>query len=266
MPLHRQAAACLVMAAVLLVAPAVPALAQTSVTGPEGQTLTVSKTEGISPAGETVTVTGTGYDENKGIYVAYCVDNGPGVPPSPCGGGADTTGSLGASHWISSNPPSYAEGLTEPYLPGGAFSVTLNLTPTINEIDCTTVICAVVTRADHTRSADRSQDVRVPIRFAATGGGDHALADDGGTSDPAGDSTPNTSTGETSPAPGVVTAGPAPTAVPAPVADDLAVARVSTSDSGQRWWYAATGIAGALLLAALVTTWLGRRRRKRVAR
>lgn len=156
------------LAALLVGGAAAPAHAQTSTTGPEGQTLIVSKSTGLAPAGETVTVEGTGFDETKGIYVAFCVDNGPAARPTPCGGGVDSSGSLGASHWVSSNPPSYGDGLAVPYRDGGSFSVTLHLAARIGEVDCTERACAVVTRADHTRGADRSQDVRVPVTFSAT--------------------------------------------------------------------------------------------------
>ncbi|KXK58081.1 hypothetical protein AWW66_31935, partial [Micromonospora rosaria] len=135
--------------------------------GPEGQQLTATPSTGVSRSGATVTVSGRGYDTAKGIYVAFCVDNGAGQAPGPCGGGADMSGSLGASHWISSNPPAYGEGLATPYGSGGTFRVTLKVDPTIGDVDCTTRRCVVATRADHTRSADRSQDVRVPVTFAA---------------------------------------------------------------------------------------------------
>jgi hypothetical protein len=157
-------ASALVTAAVAVVPS--PAYAGTG-RGTGGQTLTVTPNTGLSRSGATVSVSGRGYDVTKGIYVAYCVDNGAGVVPSPCGGGADTSGSLGASHWISSNPPSYAEGLAEPYGDGGSFTLTVKVTPTIGDVDCTVRKCAVVTRADHTRAADRSQDVRVPVTFTA---------------------------------------------------------------------------------------------------
>ncbi|MBE1533069.1 hypothetical protein [Actinomadura algeriensis] len=145
-----------------------PALAGTgSANGPEGQTLTVSETTGL-PAGDatTVTVTGHGFDTGKGIYVAFCKDNGPGEAPSPCGGGADTTGSTGASHWISDDPPPYGKDLAEKYGPDGSFEVTLSITGELNdEVDCAATRCVVATRADHTRGQDRTQDVRVPIAF-----------------------------------------------------------------------------------------------------
>ena len=94
-------------------------------------------------------------------------DPGAGAAPSPCGGGADVEGTTGASAWISSNPPSYGVGLATPYGPGGTFSTTLTLTPMVNGgLDCRVLRCAVVTRNDHTRSADRSQDLLVPVSFA----------------------------------------------------------------------------------------------------
>lgn len=141
-----------------------------SASGPQGQTLTVSKAEGLSTDGEKITVTGRGYDPDKGIYVAFCKDNGPGEIPSPCGGGADTTGSTGGSVWVSSNPPPYGRSLVTPYGPGGSFQVTINVSPKISDaVDCTKTRCVVATRADHTRSADRTQDVRVPIAFEEGG-------------------------------------------------------------------------------------------------
>ena len=132
-----------------------------------GPVLTVSKSQGLDPAGETVTVSGSCFDVNKGIYVAFCVVPPPGSPPSPCGGGVAMEGSGGLSHWISSNPPPYAEGLTVPYGPGGSFTVTLRPSAVLNaEIDCRVVQCAIATRNDHTRSSDRSQDGIVPVAFA----------------------------------------------------------------------------------------------------
>jgi hypothetical protein len=129
--------------------------------------ISVSKSAGLSVAGETITVSGSGFDVTKGIYVAVCVDNGPGQMPTPCLGGADTSGGSGGSVWVSSNPPSYGAGLTTPYGPGGSFTVTLSVVARdpVTGTDCTQVACAVVTRADHTRTADRSQDTRVRLTF-----------------------------------------------------------------------------------------------------
>lgn len=130
------------------------------------RTLTVSKTVDLSGDGDTILVTGTGYDESKGIYVGLCVITSPDEQPSPCGGGIDREGATGASEWISSNPPSYAVGLPIPYEPGGSFSVELSVTPAINEVvDCRNVACAIVTKNDHTIISDRSQDLIIPVTF-----------------------------------------------------------------------------------------------------
>ncbi|MFI0368960.1 hypothetical protein ACH35V_13840 [Actinomadura sp. 1N219] len=140
-------------------------------TGPSGQTLTVSQVDGLPTKGATVQVKGAGFDTRKGIYVALCKDNGAGKVPSPCGGGADTSGTAGASQWVSSNPPPYGKGLAVPYGPGGAFDVKIRIGSALSgSVDCTEVRCAVVSRSDHTRASDRSQDVRVPVTFGGDGG------------------------------------------------------------------------------------------------
>jgi len=129
--------------------------------------LSVSRTQDLAPEGEPVTISGTCFDVTKGIYVALCVTPLPGQAPSPCGGGVDLEGALGASHWISSNPPPYAAGLTQPYGPGGSFTVQLRPAAALNDVvDCRRVLCAIVSRADHTRGSDRTQDVVVPVSFA----------------------------------------------------------------------------------------------------
>jgi hypothetical protein len=158
---------CLVVlaAAACLALPAA-SRAETIVSDAAGRTLTVSRTDGLDPDGETVRVSGRGYTAQKGIYVAFCVDHGPGTLPEPCGGGIDTTGASGSSAWISSNPPPYGRDLAVPYGPDGSFSVTIHVAATIGEHDCTGERCSIVTRNDHTRTDDRSQDLAVPIAFA----------------------------------------------------------------------------------------------------
>ncbi|MET8830951.1 hypothetical protein ABZX40_29105 [Streptomyces sp. NPDC004610] len=167
-----------VAGALTLAVPAPAVAAGGSATGPEGQRLTVSKTSGLTEAGETVTVTGTGYNTEKGIYIALCVDNGPGKTPTPCVGGVDMSGESGASVWISSNPPSYGDGLAQPYEGSGhdgSFSAQLKVRAKDANTDCTAsgVTCAVITRNDHTRGGDQTQTVRVPVSFggAAADGG-----------------------------------------------------------------------------------------------
>lgn len=157
-----------------MLAVASPAAAASSATGPEEQRLSVSKSSELDPAGETVTVSGTGYDTEKGVYVAFCVDNGAGKTPTPCVGGVDMSGESGASQWVSSNPPSYGEGLAEPYKGKGhegSFSVRIKVRAKDANTDCTAsgVKCAVITRNDHTRGGDQSQTVRIPVTFRGSG-------------------------------------------------------------------------------------------------
>ncbi|GAV40132.1 immunoglobulin domain-containing protein [Streptomyces acidiscabies] len=136
-----------------------------TVTGAEGQKLTVTPVNDLAVEQQTVRVTGSGYDEAKGVYVALCVDNGAGQLPTPCIGGVDMTGASHSSAWISSNPPDYGEELATPYGDGGTFSVSLALDAKDAYTDCFKVTCVLATRADHTLSGDRSQDVKVPVSF-----------------------------------------------------------------------------------------------------
>ena len=173
-------AAAIACLAVLVAAPNAaaqgdPTVSPSTTLSPDGRTatdgvrtLTVSQVHGLSPAGQTVSVAGLGYDTNKGVYVALCVIPPRDVLPTPCGGGIDMEGQAGASQWISSNPPSYGVGLARPYGPGGSFDTTFHLSPMISPtVDCRQVRCAVLTRNDHSRSTDRSQDILVPVAFAA---------------------------------------------------------------------------------------------------
>ncbi|MFF0823804.1 hypothetical protein ACFYUR_25830 [Micromonospora haikouensis] len=252
---------------------AVPAYAGTG-RGAGGQALTVTPSSGVARSGVSVTVSGTGYDVTKGIYVAYCVDNGTGAAPSPCGGGADTTGSTGASHWISSNPPSYGEGLAVPYGAGGSFRVTLTVGTRIGDVDCTVRRCVVATRADHTRPADRSQDVRVPITFAAaTPARTSAAPATTGTAGPAttGPAARTTAPPAATTAADPVTAAPAGSAAPAATGADAVAApggtadpaaqvtRVSAASGTGGWWLAALVLP---LLGLTLLAGLRRRRRK----
>lgn len=272
----------LVVAAALWTA--TPAHADTTATGSAGQRLAVTKSAGISRTGETVTVTGSGYDTSKGIYVGFCVDNGAGAAPSPCGGGADTTGTGGSSHWISNNPPSYGEGLAVPYGSGGSFQVSIPLATKIGDVDCTVRTCSVVTRADHTRSSDRSQDVRIPITFAAapapartsaaaapTGPAGPGAAPAPTTAGPvggtAGDTTSDNAIGD----PADTASSPGDTSAAGPVTaagtDDtdttgLSVTRVSTVGPAGQWWSSAL-ILLALGVLALLGLSAARRRTRR---
>ncbi|GAB1818179.1 hypothetical protein HerbRD11066_13430 [Herbidospora sp. RD11066] len=176
------------------------AWADVSATGPEGQRLTAAKAA-IDPAGERIRVTGTGYDLTKGVYVALCVDKGGGQAAGPCVGGVDMEGAGGGSKWISSNPPSYGQGLATPYTDQGGgkggFDITLSLVAKDDiGTDCTAtgVTCVIYTRADHTRSADRTQDVKIPVTWG-TGGNPPPTPGGSPTPTPGGSAPPTPSTG-----------------------------------------------------------------------
>jgi len=132
-----------------------------SIKGSQGQVLSVSKT--TVKSGAVVTVKGNFFDETVGIYLAFCVIPAKGKAPTPCGGGVNKAGLSEASFWISSNPPPYAIGLTEEFLPGGRFTQKVKILKKIGKFDCTKVKCAITVRADHLRSNDRSSDLFIPI-------------------------------------------------------------------------------------------------------
>lgn len=137
-----------------------------SVTGSQGQVLTVSN---ASPrVGTLLTVNGNNFDENIGIYLAYCVIPKKGALPTPCGGGINKDGVGDSSIWISSNPPPYAEGLTKKFLSNGSFSEQVLISRRIGKFDCTRVKCAISVRADHLRGQDRSYDLFLPIKLKTT--------------------------------------------------------------------------------------------------
>lgn len=138
-----------------------PISSAASVKGSQGQVLSVSKT--TVKSGTTVTVNGNYFDETVGIYLAFCVIPPKGKAPTPCGGGVNKAGVGDASFWISSNPPPYAIGLTEEFLPGGRFTQKVKISKRIGKFDCTKVKCAITVRADHLRSNDRSSDLFIPI-------------------------------------------------------------------------------------------------------
>lgn len=129
--------------------------------------LTVNPTKNLPVTGASVRVSGKGFNPSIGIYVALCVTPIKGSPtaPGPCGGGVNLAGNNPASAWVSSNPPAYGKSLVTPFKKGGKFRIRLTVSPTIGEIDCRVTSCSIVTRADHTRSFDRTSDLFVPVTF-----------------------------------------------------------------------------------------------------
>jgi hypothetical protein len=149
----------IISAALLL--PLAPAQAVVTVKGDYGQTLSI-KSNRVAP-GSVIKVSGRGFDETVGIYLAICVIPAKGKAPTPCGGGVNKAGLGEASVWISSNAPGYAVGLTDEFLPGGRFTHNLSVSQRIGKFDCRKVRCAVTVRSDHLRTGDRTQDIFIPI-------------------------------------------------------------------------------------------------------
>lgn len=149
----------LIVFTVISVAPSIAALGQ------HGESLALSQAKGIK-AGQSITVRGKNFDKTVGIYVELCEVVPAGILPTSCGGGVNMSGTGAASYWISSNPPAYGRNLAIPFKSGGAFSVALKVQPIIGKIDCRIVACAVYVRADHTRTQDRTHDIKVPITFS----------------------------------------------------------------------------------------------------
>lgn len=151
------------IASSLIASPAHAKSSKKTVKGPTGQSLTVSATSVKN--GQTVTVSGQKYNKKIGIYLAFCVIGAKGAMPGPCGGGVNTTGSAASSIWISSNPPAYGKSLAIPFSKAGGFEQKVKVFRYIGKVDCFVAKCAVVTRADHTQSANRKADVIVPVKF-----------------------------------------------------------------------------------------------------
>lgn len=138
--------------------------------------LSLTAPDTLSAAGQNITVSGSGYNTIQGIYIGLCViPDGVEVGnpstytsrPTPCLGGADQAGTTGASHWVSN----FGGGMvanSSVYGSGGSFSVSVHVNPTIaaGQVCGTDVDCAIVTRADHTASGNRSYDVYVPVSFS----------------------------------------------------------------------------------------------------
>jgi hypothetical protein len=112
-----------------------------------------------------IVITGKGFDETVGIYLAYCLMPKSGAAPTPCGGGVNKSGIGDASFWISSNAPPYAANLAEPFRAGGRFTKSVGVSERIGKIDCRKSKCALTVRSDHLREGDRSRDLFIPVTF-----------------------------------------------------------------------------------------------------
>jgi hypothetical protein len=127
--------------------------------------------------GQRFTVTGTGYDAERGIYVAICQIPAEGEKPSPCIGGvpeqeqeqvAEGTVQYAASNWINDDWAWKLFGARSYDDPeAGTFTAYLEVGDAASDaVDCVRNACAIFTRNDHTAASDRVQDLHLPVRFA----------------------------------------------------------------------------------------------------
>ena len=134
-------------------------------------------TSALEP-GDRFVVSGTGYDPERGIYVAICaIPDDASMKPGPCLGGvpqqeavevAEGTIQFAPSNWINDawawrlfGARSFDDRDT------GTFTAYIEVPPTADDtVDCREVACALYTRNDHTAANDRVQDVYIPLGFA----------------------------------------------------------------------------------------------------
>ncbi len=114
----------------------------------DAPTITLSKSAGLTAAGEEITVTGKGFKPDKGVYIAQTV-------AKPAGGVPTQYGNAGYVPKVG---------------PDGTFSVKIKPTQGFEgkdkaKVDCASTPCFVATFNDHTDLTNRDQDVWVPVTF-----------------------------------------------------------------------------------------------------
>ncbi len=130
--------------------------------------LTVDPATGLSTAGGSIAVTGTGFKTSGGLYVAVCAANGK-APASlaDCVGGPVPDANTSRS-WAHIGPAAASDGgpVVRPWAAGGSFAVSLTLprsSSASDALDCSRVACAVYTTPDN--SQDASQRLSIPVAY-----------------------------------------------------------------------------------------------------
>lgn len=133
-------------------------------------------TSALAP-GDRFVVSGSGFDPERGIYVAICaIPDDPTIKPGPCLGGVPEqeateveagTIQFAASNWINDDWAWRLFGARSfDDRDSGTFTAYLEVPETSDEnVDCREVACAVYTRNDHTAASDRVQDLYIPLGF-----------------------------------------------------------------------------------------------------
>lgn len=145
------------LAALVAVAAAVPTLlAATAGPAAAAGTITLSKSTGLNAAGETITVSGSGYDASKGVYLWFCENTGTRPTGASCDGSTQV--------WISDSPLAQVTPGSARWGANGTFSVSITVRAIFNDVDCTAVSCGVAVRNDH-QSPGTDLDSVTPVSF-----------------------------------------------------------------------------------------------------
>lgn len=128
--------------------------------------LRVSPSTNLNPDGQTISISGSGFDPNRNNKVGVYVVFGPRRPDYHT-----NAGNYGAALWVH---PGGAGGGQARMSPSGTFSVSLTVKARYTDgngraVDCTRTRCYVMTFAAH-GVPDRSQDTLVPLSFKGSGG------------------------------------------------------------------------------------------------
>jgi hypothetical protein len=116
-------------------------------------TLTLSKSVGLDAAGETVTVTGVGFNPNQPIYLTTCTD----VALEQVSFTFISAGCTVGAKQVTANPTTPTQ---VKFNADGSFQTEFTVSPKAGST-------AVYTIANHTAMSDRSQDAKVTVTFAA---------------------------------------------------------------------------------------------------
>lgn len=145
------------LVALVAAAAAVPTLlAATAGPAAAAGTVTLSKATGLDAAGETITVTGSGYDTGKGVYLWFCENTGTRPTGASCDGSTQV--------WISDSPLALVTPGSARWGADGTFSVSITVRAVFNDVDCTQVSCGVAVRNDH-QSPGTDFDSVTPVSF-----------------------------------------------------------------------------------------------------
>jgi len=147
---------------------AIAGTALVALASPAGAAAAVSpsKAVGVDPAGETITVTGSGFDSSRGIYLMFCEQVGTSGTPGGRPGGDSCSG---AQAWITAPGAGVPPTGTTPWTGEGTFELDVAVSATFGAVDCRAegTTCGFVTRNDHREPGAYDQDTFTPIAFAA---------------------------------------------------------------------------------------------------